>query len=133
MKCCFAAGLIAVLLRELTYSSLLEHTLTMAAALALAALMCATSQPEGLAIKPVAIAIASVVLILRWPFHQINQADAMLREFYSQVASAKFSAARESIDEAIRSAWDIRRTVSTTSASKRRSQPWQQQTTIVRS
>jgi len=102
MKCCFAAGLIAVLLRELTYSSLLEHTLTMAAALALAALMCATSQPEGLAIKPVAIAIASVVLILRWPFHQINQADAMLREFYSQVASAKFSAARESIDEAIR-------------------------------
>jgi tetratricopeptide (TPR) repeat protein len=102
MKCCFAAGLIVVLLRELTYSSLLEHTLTMAAALALAALMCATSQPDGLAIKPVAIAVASVVLILQWPFHQFNQADAMLREFYSQVASAKFSAARESIDEAIR-------------------------------
>jgi O-antigen ligase len=30
MNCCFAAGLVAVLARELVYSSLLEHTLTLA-------------------------------------------------------------------------------------------------------
>ncbi len=40
MKCCFAAGLIAVLFRELTYSSLLEHTLTLVLLLALAAFAC---------------------------------------------------------------------------------------------
>lgn len=38
MKCCFAAGLLAVLFRELTYSSLLEHTLTIVLAFVLAAL-----------------------------------------------------------------------------------------------
>jgi O-antigen ligase len=38
MKCCFAAGLIAVLFRELTYSSLFEHTVTMVLTLMLAAL-----------------------------------------------------------------------------------------------
>jgi len=40
MKCCFAAGLMAVLFRELTYSSLMEHVLTLALAFALAALAC---------------------------------------------------------------------------------------------
>lgn len=41
MRCCFAAGIVAVLFRELTYSSLLEHTLTLAIAFTLAALVCA--------------------------------------------------------------------------------------------
>jgi hypothetical protein len=41
MQCCFAAGLVAVLFREITYSSLLEHTLTLALTLTLAALVCA--------------------------------------------------------------------------------------------
>lgn len=40
MACCFAAGLVAVLFRELTYSSLFEHSLTLALAGALAALVC---------------------------------------------------------------------------------------------
>lgn len=39
MTCCFAAGLVAVLFRELVYSSLLEHTLTLVLAAALSALM----------------------------------------------------------------------------------------------
>ena len=102
MKCCFAAGLLAVLLRELTYSSLLEHTLTLALAFTLAALMCSETQPDGLAIKPVAIVIGAVVLVLQWPYRIYDRADEKLSEFYSQVASANFIAARESIDEAIR-------------------------------
>ena len=101
MKCCFAAGLLAVLLRELTYSSLLEHTLTLALAFSLAALMCSETQPDGLAIKPVAIVVGAVVLVLQWPYHIYDRADEKLSEFYSQVASANFIAARESIDEAI--------------------------------
>jgi tetratricopeptide (TPR) repeat protein len=102
MKCCFAAGLAAVLLREITYSSLLEHTLTLVLAFALVALMCAPSRLNEFKIRPVVIAIAVVVLILQWPFLRYNQADAKLSEYYLQVASAKFSAARENIDEAIR-------------------------------
>lgn len=102
MRCCFAAGLAAVLLRELTYSSLLEHALTLALAFTLAALMCSASQPDGLKIKPIAIAIAAVVLVLQWPYYHFDQADAKLTEYYSQVVSANFSGARESIDEAIR-------------------------------
>ena len=58
MKCCFAAGLVAVLFRELTYSSLLEHILTLVLAFTLTALMCAPIQPDSLKIKPVAIAVA---------------------------------------------------------------------------
>jgi len=42
MVCCFAAGLVAVLARELTYSSLFEHTLTLALAATLAALVVGT-------------------------------------------------------------------------------------------
>jgi hypothetical protein len=38
MKCCFAADMLAVLFRELTYSSLLEHALTLVLFSALAAL-----------------------------------------------------------------------------------------------
>jgi tetratricopeptide (TPR) repeat protein len=102
MKCCFAAGLAAVLFRELTYSSLLEHTLTLALAFTLTALMCAPSQPDNLKIKPVAIAVAIVVLILQWPYWRYDQADAKLSEFFAQVASANFTAASKSIDEAIR-------------------------------
>jgi tetratricopeptide (TPR) repeat protein len=52
--------------------------------------------------KPIAIAVAGLVLILQWPFRKYDRADAKLGEFYSQVASANFGAARESIDEAIR-------------------------------
>jgi len=40
MKSCFAAGILAVLLRELTYSSLFEHTATLAMMFALIALAC---------------------------------------------------------------------------------------------
>jgi hypothetical protein len=39
MACCFAAGLVAVLFRELTYSSVLEHTVTLALAMTLSALV----------------------------------------------------------------------------------------------
>jgi O-antigen ligase len=39
MVCCFAAGLIAVLFRELTYSSVLEHTVTLALVMTLCALV----------------------------------------------------------------------------------------------
>ncbi len=102
MKCCFAAGLAAVLFRELTYSSLLEHTLTLALAFALAALMCAPSQPDSLRIKPVAIAVAAVVLICQWPYWRFAQADGKLSDFYGQVASANFIAAKDSIEDAIR-------------------------------
>jgi O-antigen ligase len=40
MACCFAAGLVAVVFREMTYSSLLEHSLTLVLTAALCALMC---------------------------------------------------------------------------------------------
>lgn len=40
MKCCFAAGAVTVLFRELTYSSLLEHSLTLVLFFVLAALAC---------------------------------------------------------------------------------------------
>lgn len=46
MLCCFAAGLIAILFRELTYSSLMEHCLTLAMFLVISALVC----------RPVAVA-----------------------------------------------------------------------------
>lgn len=39
IACCFAAGLIAVLFRELTYSSVLEHTVTLALIATLSALL----------------------------------------------------------------------------------------------
>jgi len=40
MACCFAAGLVAVLFRELTYSSLFEHQLTLALVAVTCALVC---------------------------------------------------------------------------------------------
>lgn len=48
MVCCLAAGLVAVLLRELTYSSLMEHSLTFALAATLAALVC---RPEAVRVR----------------------------------------------------------------------------------
>ena len=42
MNCSFAAGIVAVLFRELTYSSLLEHPLTLVLFAILAALVCRT-------------------------------------------------------------------------------------------
>jgi len=47
MVCCFAAGIIAVLFRELTYSSLMEHSLTLVLVAALAALICRPELAEG--------------------------------------------------------------------------------------
>jgi O-antigen ligase len=47
MVCCFAAGIIAVLLRELTYSSLMEHSLTLVLVAALAALICRPELADG--------------------------------------------------------------------------------------
>jgi tetratricopeptide (TPR) repeat protein len=101
MKCCFAAGLVAVLLRELTYSSLLEHSLTLALCFALIACMCSTAIPGNLKIKPIVIAVSMVVLFLQWRFQRYDSADAKLKDFYSQVLSANFEVAREDIDEAI--------------------------------
>ena len=102
MKCCFAAGLIAVLFRELTYSSLLEHTLTLALAFALAALICAPAQPDNLQITPMAIAVVFAVLIFQWPYLRYVRADEKLSDFYRQVASANFIAASDSVEEANR-------------------------------
>jgi O-antigen ligase len=47
MVCCFAAGLIAVLSRELTYSSLTEHSLTMVLTATLAALVCQSAERQS--------------------------------------------------------------------------------------
>jgi len=44
MRCCFAAGLVAVLFRELTYSSVMEHTLTLVLVFALLALLCTSER-----------------------------------------------------------------------------------------
>ncbi len=55
-----------------------------------------------MSMKPIAIAVATLVLALQWPMLNYERADAKLSEFYSQVASAKFGDARESINEAIR-------------------------------
>lgn len=49
MVCCFGAGLVAVLFRELTYSSLMEHSLTLALFAILAALVC---RPVGAESEP---------------------------------------------------------------------------------
>ena len=102
MKCCFAAGLVAVLIRELTYSSLLEHSLTLALCFALIACMCSTDNPGNLKIKPIVIVLTIVVLFLQWPFSRYDSADTNLKDFYSQVLSANFAVAGEKIDEAIR-------------------------------
>jgi len=104
MKCIFGAGLAAVLLRELTYSSLLEHTATLALAFTLAALMIAPTRPSDREIKqlkPLAIAVAVIVLIFQWPYWRYMQANGKLKDFYSEVAAAHFTTARESIDDAI--------------------------------
>ena len=55
-----------------------------------------------MSIKPITIAVAALVLILQWPTYKYERADEKLGEFYSQIASANFTAARESIEEAIR-------------------------------
>lgn len=102
MKCIFAAGLAAVLLRELTYSSLLEHAGILALALVLAALMCIPAKPSDLNVRPLAIGIGAAVLAFQWPYWNYVQADAKLQDFFSQVASADFANAKDSIDEAIR-------------------------------
>ncbi len=102
MKCIFAAGLAAVLLRELTYSSLMEHTATLALAFTLAALMCTPAKPEELKIRPLAIGVAVIVLLFQWPYWSYAQANTKLKDFYSDVAAAHFTTARESIDDAIR-------------------------------
>jgi tetratricopeptide (TPR) repeat protein len=101
MKCCFAAGLAAMLLRELIYSSLLEHALTMVLALALTALMCAEEQPDGLRMMPVTAVVCAVVLLLQWPYNRFTAADARLKEFFGQVALNNLNSARENIDAAI--------------------------------
>ena len=85
MKCCFTAGVVAVLIRELTYSSLLEHSLTLALFFALIACMCRTANAGNLKIKPVVIVLVIVVLFLQWPFSQYDSADTSLKDFYSQV------------------------------------------------
>jgi O-antigen ligase len=46
MACCFAAGLVAVLFRELTYSSLFEHKLTLGLVAVMSALVC-LPEPEN--------------------------------------------------------------------------------------
>ena len=48
MRCCFAAGLLAVMVREITYSSILEHGLTFSLVMCLVALLIA---PEREAVE----------------------------------------------------------------------------------
>lgn len=52
--------------------------------------------------RPVAITVAAIVLVLQWPFIEHERADAKLEDFYSQMTAARFGDARESIGEAIR-------------------------------
>jgi Flp pilus assembly protein TadD len=53
-------------------------------------------------LKPVAMVVSGIVLILQWPMLNYERADGKLSEFYKQVAAAQFGNARESINEAIR-------------------------------
>lgn len=55
-----------------------------------------------MSLKPLTIGIAAAVLALQWPFLQCRRADSKLSEFYAEIASANFGAARDSIDEAIK-------------------------------
>jgi tetratricopeptide (TPR) repeat protein len=123
MACCFAAGLVAVLARELTYSSLFEHTVTLALAAMLAALVVGPDgvpvsqaavrdsrrQAEapapragGRGMKAVALLLAGAVVVLYFVMGDYDQEDAKLQAFYSQMLAANFDGARRSIDEAIR-------------------------------
>src|SRR5258708_20896789 len=51
--------------------------------------------------KPIAIALGILVLILRFYVGDYDQADAKLEAFYAQMLSADFLGARKNIDEAI--------------------------------
>ncbi|HEV2401028.1 MAG TPA: tetratricopeptide repeat protein [Candidatus Sulfotelmatobacter sp.] len=52
--------------------------------------------------KPVVIAVAAIALVVQWPAWKYERADEKLGQFYSQMESASFVAARESIDEALK-------------------------------
>jgi Tfp pilus assembly protein PilF len=52
--------------------------------------------------KPIALALAAVVLALSLVVDDYNRADSNLKTFYGQMLAADFTGARKSIDEAIR-------------------------------
>lgn len=52
--------------------------------------------------KPIALALASVVLVLSLVVGDYDRADSNLKTFYGQILAADFTGARKSIDEAIR-------------------------------
>lgn len=102
MACCFAAGALAVLARELTYSSLLEHTVTLALFLSLAALLCSSETSlTKMRMKPVVLVMSSLVFVLQFVLGDYDKANSDMRSFYTEMLSADFVSARESIDEAI--------------------------------
>jgi tetratricopeptide (TPR) repeat protein len=51
--------------------------------------------------KPIAITVGSLALVLRFIIGNYDQADAKLETFYAQILSADFSGAQKSINEAI--------------------------------
>jgi tetratricopeptide (TPR) repeat protein len=51
--------------------------------------------------KPLAVTVASLVLVLRFLVGNYDQADAKLDTFYAQILSTDFSGAQKTIDEAI--------------------------------
>ena len=60
-------------------------------------------------VKAISIGVAAIALAFQWPALESWRADAKLREFYSEMASAQFELANESINEAIRLApWNSR-------------------------
>ena len=129
MTCCLAAGLLAVLFRELTYSSLLEHAATaMLVAMVLALLvneepcsatLAAAKPPRSrephdnqrgaeevsaprITIGRVAVVLAIAVAAVSFVLGDYDAAEAKLRSFYMRMQKADFRGAQQDIDEALK-------------------------------
>ena len=60
-------------------------------------------------LSAISLAVAALATALQWPAFESWRADAKLQEFYSDMASARFELANDSINEAIRIApWNCR-------------------------
>ena len=46
--------------------------------------------------------MAVIVLLFQWPYRSYAQANDKLKDFYTEIAGANFTSAKDSIDEAIR-------------------------------
>lgn len=53
-------------------------------------------------LKAISLAVAALAIALQWPALESWRADGKLREFYSDMASARFELANDSINDAIR-------------------------------